>query len=347
MSQPVHRKSLLIGINYTGSRHALRGCHQDVSNVQEFISYRGFTSDRQSQVVMRDDSHTDPNGPFYPNGHNILAAMQWLVSEPDTRNFLHYSGHGGQVQDQSGDSTTGINDTIVPVDFESRGQLDSSLLHQHLVTALHPSSTLFIVFDCCHSGSACELPYVYRSDADGNVSMMDNLREGAHLVGEAEHLIQGGFSFDKIGEAQELFSGATDFFRGLKHMGQQREEGLQADRSHRQRQQEVKYVTMYSGCRDDQTSADTSISGASVGAMSWAFLETMKRVQNPSYLQVRAPLKSFQYSLKASLATVEFVVTDCKQTLQMTRGILDQSHYQQIPQLSVGVEMDLNQPLFI
>ena len=286
MAQQMRRKSLLIGINYTGSRHALRGCHQDVNNVQEFLSYRGFSQDRRSQVIMRDDNYTDPRGPFYPNGHNILAAMQWLVSEPYTRNFLHYSGHGGQVPDQSGDSSTGLNDTIVPVDYETRGQLESGILHQHLVGALHPTSTLFIVFDCCHSGSACELPFVYRSDADGNVSLMDDLRQGAHLVGEAEHLIQGGFSFDNIGEAETLFSGATDFFRGLKHIGEQHEEGLQADSSRRQRDRENKYVTMYSGCRDDQTSADASISGANVGAMSWAFLETMKRVQNPSYLQV-------------------------------------------------------------
>ncbi|KAF2228567.1 peptidase C14 [Viridothelium virens] len=315
----MRRKSLLIGINYTDSRHALRGCHQDVANVQEFISYRGFSQDHRSQVVMRDDTYTDPNGPFYPNGHNILAAMHWLVSEPYTRAFLHYSGHGGQVPDTSGDSSTGLNDTIVPVDFEYRGQLDSDILHQHLVHALHPTSTLFIVFDCCHSGSACELPFVYRSDADGNVSAMDNLRQGVRLVGEAEHLIQGGFSFNKLGEAESLFAGATDFFKGLKHMGEQREEGLQADDSRHTQEKENKYVTMYSGCRDDQTSADASIAGANVGAMSWAFLETMKRAQNPSYLQ----------------------------TLQMTRGFLDQSHYQQIPQLSTGVEMDLDQPLFI
>ncbi|KAI9697470.1 MAG: hypothetical protein M1820_007805 [Bogoriella megaspora] len=316
MSQGMRRKSLLIGVNYTGQQHELRGCHQDVTNVQEFLSYRGYSSDRHAQVVMRDDRHTDPDGPFFPTCHNILAAMRWLVSEPQTINFLHYSGHGGQVPDRNGNSTTGLDDTIVPVDYEYRGQLESGTLHQHLVSALHPSSTLFIVFDCCHSGSAVELPYVYRSDADGNVSVMDNLRQGAHLVGEAEHLIQGGFSFNKIGEAEQLFAGATDFFRGLKHFGEQREEGLEEEDNYRR---ENKYVTMYSGCRDDQTSADASISGANVGAMSWAFLETMKREPNANYLT----------------------------TLQMTRGLLDQSHYKQIPQLSCGLEMDLNQLLYL
>lgn len=118
---------------------------------------------------------------------------------------------------------------------------------------------------------------------------MDNLKKGAQLVGEAEHLIQGGFSFNKLGEARELFAGATDFFRSFKHMGEESgaEPGLSEDQYERQYSQEHKWVTMFSGCRDDQTSADASISGANVGAMSWAFLETMKQVgRNATYLSV-------------------------------------------------------------
>jgi len=86
------KKSLLIGINYVGSQHQLQGCHQDVQNVRQFLDAMNYPDDQRNQVIMRDDSHTDPNGPFFPNGHNILAAMQWLVSEPGTLNFLHYSG---------------------------------------------------------------------------------------------------------------------------------------------------------------------------------------------------------------------------------------------------------------
>jgi hypothetical protein len=52
VQQPLRRKSLLIGINYVGSQHALRGCQQDVDNMKE--------------VVMRDDRSTDPRGPVGP-----------------------------------------------------------------------------------------------------------------------------------------------------------------------------------------------------------------------------------------------------------------------------------------
>lgn len=35
------KKSLLIGINYVGSQHALQGCHQDVTNMREFLDAMG------------------------------------------------------------------------------------------------------------------------------------------------------------------------------------------------------------------------------------------------------------------------------------------------------------------
>jgi hypothetical protein len=66
------KKSLLIGINYTGSENELRGCHQDVENVAEFLSYRGYSDDPRSQVILRDDM----GGQYYPSGHNILVAKK-------------------------------------------------------------------------------------------------------------------------------------------------------------------------------------------------------------------------------------------------------------------------------
>lgn len=208
------------------------------------------------------------------------------MSEPGTTNFFHYSGHGGQVRDPTGNNPSGVLDTICPVDFQTNGQINSDTLHQHLVSRMPPSSTLFVILDCCHSGSALELPYVYRSDAEGNVNLMDNVKEGIQLLGEANDLFQGGFSFDKLAEAKDLYAGATSFFRSFKHMGESQPDGLDEDDNFSAYAAEHKMVTMFSGCRDDQTSADATINGTAEGAMSWAFLETMKRMENPSYLQV-------------------------------------------------------------
>jgi hypothetical protein len=252
----------------------------------QFLSFKGYPTDPKSQVIMRDDANTDPRGPFFPTGKNILAAMHWLVSEPNTCNFLHYSGHGSQVKDPDGDRDSGFDDTIVPTDFETKGQIDSDKLHRTLVSALPANSTLFVVFDCCHSGSAIELPFVYRSDADGNVTLMDNVKTGMNLLHEATGLIHGGFTMDKLVQAKDLFAGANTFFKQLQHADEQQEEGVGEEHFVEDWKSEHKFVTMFSGCRDDQTSADASIGGANVGAMSWAFLESMKRNPNPTYMTV-------------------------------------------------------------
>ena len=300
-----------------------------------FLKFKGYPSDQQSQVIMRDDAHTDPRGPFFPTGKNMLAAMHWLVSEPNTCNFLHYSGHGSQVKDPDGDRDSGFDDTIVPVDFQTKGQIDSDKLHRLLVSALPANSTLFVIFDCCHSGSAIELPFVYRSDADGNVSMMDNVKTGMGLLHEASSLMSGGFTMDKLAHAKDLFAGAGAFFKQLRNSGEPQEEGVGEEHFVEDWKSEHKFVTMFSGCRDDQTSADASIGGSSVGAMSWAFLETMKRNPNPTYLNV---------SLRLSLSRA--YTDSLRQTLQQTRAVLGQSNYKQVPQLSIGFkELDLNQPL--
>ncbi|KAI6831992.1 metacaspase [Hortaea werneckii] len=314
-SRPTRKKSLVIGINYVGSQHELEGCHQDVHNVREFLQAMGYSDDQESQVVMRDDQYTDPHGPYWPTGDNMLAAMDWLISEPGTVNFLHYSGHGGQVPSDDY-RTSGFDDTIVPVDYETQGQIPSGVLHQTLVTKLPPDSTLFIVFDCCHSGSAVELPYVYRTDQDGNVNLLDNVEAGMRLIGSASHLLQGHLSKAKIGEAKSLLAGATDFLKGLTHQPASVDQyGLdESDTMDSYASEGAKNVWMYSGCRDDQTSADTSIQGSHVGAMSWAFLNSMKEY---------GPQQTFV------------------QVLQHTRQLLKGS-YAQVPQLSVGYEQDLN-----
>lgn len=283
------KKSLLIGINYTGSAHALKGCHSDVDNMAEFLSYRGYENNKRDRVILTDSPAVPPDSPYYPTGHNILAAMDWLVSEPGCTLFLHYSGHGGLIEDVDGNrGEKGMDTSIVPVDFEQRGQISSTILHQHLVTCMAADCTLFIILDCCHSGSAVELPYVFRSDADGKISLIDNLKLGVQLLGEAQGLISGGFSYRKIGEAQDLLAGASSFFKGLRHLGEQgeEEEGLQHGDFVGQYGSEKKMVTMFSGCKDDQTSADARIEGEATGAMTWAFLETMKREESPTYARV-------------------------------------------------------------
>lgn len=152
---------------------------------------------------------------------------------------------------------------------------------------MNPEARLTILFDCCHSGSACELPYVFRPNADGNIDLMDQIKKGVGLVRAAEHLVQGGWSREKMADAKMLLGGATDFFNGLHHArGHDTDDELAAENFHEHWERENKDVWMFSGCRDDQTSADATISGSATGAMSWAFIGTMRENPELSYVDV-------------------------------------------------------------
>lgn len=350
MAMQIRRKALLIGINYFGSQHELQGCVNDVQNVAAWLVSRGYSSSPRDMIFLTDERR----GPYYPSGHNILAAMDWLVSDPGCCLFLHYSGHGGQVPDQYGNRNNGFNDTIVPADFEQRGMIDSSILHKHLVSRLPSNSSLFVLFDCCHSGSAIELPYVYRTDEDGKINLMDNLEAGMQLFSSAEHLIRGGFSFENVGEAAQLFGGARDFFHGLKHQfddqGGDTVNGLATQSDFAEDwSREGKSVFMFSGCKDTQTSADAYIKGRHVGAMSWAFLETMKHDYHwqMSYVQVSFHSPAHPVPERALFFVLSFWLTQRQiQILENSRQLLQQ-HYSQIPQLSCGYPFDLNRTLRI
>jgi len=264
-------------------------------------------------MVILTDKHHDPR--YLPTGQNMLAAFNWLISNnhPGDSLFLHYSGHGGQVADPDGDRESGMDDTICPLDFEHNGQITSDTLHRVLITPLALGVRLTVIFDCCHSGTALELPYVYRSDEDGNIGLVGGIKKSVRLVSSARALIQGGFSMDKVNDAKHLFAEAQSLFNGFRSHRTPSPSGL--DKEHFvEGWEEGKDVWMFSGCRDNQTSADTSIAGAPTGAMSWAFIKTMREYPDQSYEQV----------------------------LQRTRAFIA-GRYSQIPQLSVGDQYNLQQ----
>jgi hypothetical protein len=144
--------------------------------------------------------------------------------------------------------------------------------------------------------------------------MLDTFKKGVGLVRAAGELLEGGLSMEKVDDAKMLLGGATDFFYSLWYGGGADEEGLAKESFQDDWASEGKDVWMFSGCRDNQTSADATIAGAATGAMSWVFMETMR--ENPSTV------------------------------LQNPRSALIEN-YSQVPQLSCGGRYDLNQQVLV
>jgi hypothetical protein len=161
------KRAVLIGINYTGQQGQLSGCHNDVRNMKDYlINVQGF--EEHNMTILMDDNRHAP-----PTYRNIMSAYRSVArnSFPGDTIFCHYSGHGGSVPDTSGDEDDGYDETLIPLDFKRNGQiLDDDLLNE-LVKPLSKGVQMTCLFDCCHSGTVLDLPYVFSADSDPNLGM--------------------------------------------------------------------------------------------------------------------------------------------------------------------------------
>eukprot|EP00994_Dinema_validum_P007182 NODE_574_length_1536_cov_108.625420_g419_i0.p1 GENE.NODE_574_length_1536_cov_108.625420_g419_i0~~NODE_574_length_1536_cov_108.625420_g419_i0.p1 ORF type:complete len:440 (+),score=96.12 NODE_574_length_1536_cov_108.625420_g419_i0:54-1373(+) len=158
------KRALMVGINYKGQAGELAGCVNDVLTMQQWIKSKGYNDIR----VMVDDPRVSAEMPTY---QNILTGFQWLVqgAAPGDSLFLHYSGHGGQMRDDNGDEHDGQDETVVPVDYKTAGQMRDDVVHNALVVPLPEGVQLTVIMDCCHSGTILDLPHKFEANA-GNLA---------------------------------------------------------------------------------------------------------------------------------------------------------------------------------
>jgi Caspase domain len=108
----------------------------------------------------------DASGYPQPTYDNILAAYRTLTQQSKAGDavFCHYSGHGGKIRDDDGDEKDGYDETLVPVDYEAKGQLRDDDIFSTLVGPMPAGVVLTCVMDCCHSGTVLDLPFVFLAD---------------------------------------------------------------------------------------------------------------------------------------------------------------------------------------
>lgn len=255
-------------IRRTGSQ--LNGCWNDVHNMAEFIQrHAGYHPD--DIVILTDEPSDNPR--TVPTRANMTAAMQWLVAgaAPGDALVFHYSGHGGQERAVEGDEEDGYNETILPLDYDSAGQMVDDELHARLVRPLPIGCRLTAFFDSCHSGTALDLPFVYSTSGTIKEEKI-SLNVGKGLLNAGMDYLRGDIGsvvsglWGTIRSVSSVNSGAAEYTRQTRSSG--------AD------------VIMLSGCKDSQTSADATEAGKATGAMSWAFISVMNQWPQLSYLQL-------------------------------------------------------------
>lgn len=202
---------------------------------------------------------------------NILDMLKWLAETPSGgRALFWYSGHGAQVPTDDPSESDGLAECMCPVDFD--WSPEHMIIDKQLVAVLGkmpPGVRFDWGSDSCHSGNL-----------DRNISKRKNHPRRypipeAMLQRIAQRHVQGHSVRSLHGKFRAMLGGRLD-------------------------------VGFASGCRSDQTSADTEVNGQPCGAFTWYFVEALKSLP-----------------LNASLSEV----------VSKTRTLLAQDGYDQVPQV--------------
>lgn len=153
--------ALLIGINYTGTKCELKGCVNDIYDIYNLClknNYKFF------KILCDDNIPIDNtrNVIIKPTKQNIITAIRTFITNSfngDTL-YIHYSGHGSQVESLSGAEIDCLDEAIIPLDYKTNGIItDDELRNLIVVPLLNKKIKVRIVFDCCHSGTALDLKH--------------------------------------------------------------------------------------------------------------------------------------------------------------------------------------------
>jgi hypothetical protein len=229
--------ALIVGINYIGSEYELSGCINDANTIRDFAVNHGCDN-----IIMLSEKDR-----LRPSKLNILVGLTNLLKNSKSGDVVlfYYSGHGSNIKDTNGDEKDELDEVLVSVDFKS---ISDDELNQVIKTNLKSDVSLFIMCDCCHSGTMIDLKYNYNEDS--------TVTKDVDMPGN------------------------------------------------------VYYI---SGCRDTQTSMETSIDNKTQGLLTNCFVNIMKETPNIMWNDLmntlRIKLREMNYPQLPQLSTSHLIYT--------------------------------------
>jgi hypothetical protein len=242
------KKALLVGINDYAPMGAggpdLRGCVNDVRDMANTLNALGIVPARPANMRIITDARATRT--------NIIAGLKWLVSglkRGDVAVF-HYSGHGSQLPDLSGEEADRKDETICPHDYATAGMIKDDDLRA-VFSALPAGANLDVILDSCHSGTGTrELEILAEAPALESIAYR-----------YVEPPLDDAFFLDVVDSNPEAKR------RGLlKGTATEREAVIVPGLNH----------VLWGGCRDYQTSAELAIGGVIRGAFTYSFCKCLR-----------------------------------------------------------------------
>lgn len=281
------KKALLVGVNDYAPIGAggpdLRGCVNDVKDMANTLNVLGIVPAAPAKMKILTDARATRAA--------ILKGLGWLVAKAkkgDTLIFF-YSGHGSYVADVDKDEIDKKDEAICPHDYATAGMMRDDDL-RGAFSELPVGANLDVFLDSCFSGTGTrELGALAAASAENQLTyryIEPPTDYGFFLDSDPTIPVRGILKPSK-GEKQVVL------VRGLNHV-------------------------LWSGCRDNQTSAEAPIDGVYRGIFTYALCKVL-RGAGPGVTRRQADARTCAY----------------------IRGL----DYAQVPQLE-GTEASIRQKVF-
>jgi hypothetical protein len=140
-------KALLVGINkYPNPRNELRGCVNDIIDMQHFISETHKVYERENIKMLTNENATKKG---------IVAQINWLIegAQEGDQLLFHYSGHGAQTPTLFKTAEKdGLDEIICPYDYDGSNATTLRDKEFALLFAKIPKGVHFVwISDSCHA----------------------------------------------------------------------------------------------------------------------------------------------------------------------------------------------------
>ncbi|HNZ43778.1 MAG TPA: caspase family protein [Bacteroidales bacterium] len=158
--QAQNKRALVIAVgdyNYATTRWRPISSAQDVPLIKNALLTQGF---KEADIRLLQDKDADKAG--------IVKAFDDLAANtnPGDVVFVHFSGHGQQIEDNDGDEIDGFDEALIPVNarqffkkdvYEGENHLRDDEFGKLLNTVREkagPKGNVMVVVDACHSGTS-------------------------------------------------------------------------------------------------------------------------------------------------------------------------------------------------
>jgi metacaspase-1 len=241
-------KALLVGINrYKMANADLNGCVNDVTNVRDsLLKYFGF---KVEEIRLLVDERATKKA--------IMDRLRWVVqgAKPGDRLLFHFSGHGSQVRDRQGDELKDkLDEILCPHDMNWDGTyiLDDEL--NKVFSGLPAGVVLDVLLDSCHSGT-------------GTREALGLQQLPPELTFKPRFLTPPADILARIDDDLPV----QHFFDSPAAAAKKRSTALRSAPNAL-----PEYLSLFSGCRDNQTSADALIGDKYNGAFTYYFCKHLR-----------------------------------------------------------------------